>query len=151
MANNGGPTETIAPQAGSPAIDAIPVANCTDANGTAVTVDRIGTTRPQGAECDIGAVEVIASLQSQTLTFNPLLNQVFGTAAFTVSATASSGLTISFASQTTAVCTTTGTNGSTVTLLMVGPCTIQAGWQQQLRGGRSGESEFSSDAGRPDD
>jgi hypothetical protein len=126
LANNGGSTLTIEPQASSPAVDAIPVANCTDANGTAVTVDQIGTTRPQGAKCDIGAVEVIPSMQSQTITFNPLSNQVYGTGPFTVSATASSGLTVSFASQTTAVCTTSGTNGSTVTLVMVGPCTVQA-------------------------
>jgi hypothetical protein len=62
-------------------------------------------------------------LQSQTITFAALGNQVFATAPFAVSATASSGLPVSFASLTTSICTT---SGSTVTLLGVGTCTIQA-------------------------
>ena len=62
-------------------------------------------------------------LASQTITFGALANQAFGTAPFTVSATASSGLTVSFNSQTTGVCTVSGT---TVTLVAVGTCTIQA-------------------------
>src|ERR1019366_5552947 len=47
----------------------------------------------------------------------------FGTAAFTVSATASSGLAVSFASTTSAICTV---SGATVTLVAVGQCSIQA-------------------------
>ncbi|MFN2270319.1 MAG: choice-of-anchor Q domain-containing protein, partial [Anaerolineae bacterium] len=52
LADNGGPTLTHALVPGSPAIDAIPIddAGCT---GT----DQRGVTRPQGAGCDIGAVE----------------------------------------------------------------------------------------------
>src|ERR1019366_5355094 len=42
---------------------------------------------------------------------------------FAVSATASSGLAVSFNSQTTLVCTV---SGATVTLVSVGTCTIQA-------------------------
>jgi hypothetical protein len=61
--------------------------------------------------------------KSQTITFGALSNQVFGAAPFTVSATASSGLAVSFASTTTAVCTV---SGATVTLVAVGTCTIQA-------------------------
>jgi len=60
---------------------------------------------------------------AQTITFPATPNQALGTAAFTVSATASSGLTVSFNSQTTGVCTVSGT---TVTLVAVGTCTIQA-------------------------
>ena len=60
---------------------------------------------------------------SQTITFGALAGQVFGTAPFTVSATASSGLTVSFSSQTAAVCTV---SSATVTLLSVGTCAIQA-------------------------
>jgi sugar lactone lactonase YvrE len=60
---------------------------------------------------------------AQTTTFGALSNQALGTATFTVSATASSGLTVSFFSQTTGVCTVSGT---TVTLVAVGNCTIQA-------------------------
>jgi uncharacterized repeat protein (TIGR01451 family) len=61
--------------------------------------------------------------ESQTITFGPLSNKVFGSASFTVSATASSGLAVSFNSQTASVCTV---SGSTVTLVSAGPCTVQA-------------------------
>jgi CSLREA domain-containing protein len=54
---NGGPTLTRALRAASPAIDAIPVAQCTDPLGAALTTDQRGATRPSGALCDIGAVE----------------------------------------------------------------------------------------------
>ena len=60
---------------------------------------------------------------TQTITFGALANRVFGTAPFTVSATASSGLPVSFASTTLTVCTVAG---NTVTLVAVGACTIQA-------------------------
>jgi hypothetical protein len=60
---------------------------------------------------------------SQTITFGGISNQPYGTAPFSLSATASSGLTVSFNSQTAAVCTV---SGSTLTLTSVGTCTIQA-------------------------
>jgi uncharacterized protein (TIGR03437 family) len=60
---------------------------------------------------------------SQTITFGALSTQLFGTAPFTVTATASSGLGVSFASTTLAVCTV---SDSTVTLLNIGTCTIKA-------------------------
>jgi hypothetical protein len=60
---------------------------------------------------------------SQTITFGSLSSQALGTAPFTVGATASSDLTVSFASTTTPVCTVSGT---TVTLVAVGQCSIQA-------------------------
>jgi hypothetical protein len=66
---------------------------------------------------------VTATTVGQTITFGTLSNRVYGTAPFTVSATASSGLTVSFNSQTTSVCTVSGT---TVTLASGGQCTIQA-------------------------
>ena len=61
LADNGGPTETIALASGSPAIDAIPVADCTDQASPAkrVSVDQRGLPRPDAGEdvCDIGAYE----------------------------------------------------------------------------------------------
>ncbi len=54
LSNNGGPTQTLALPAGSPAIDAGGGA----ANGCPAT-DQRGTTRPQGAACDIGAFELV--------------------------------------------------------------------------------------------
>jgi photosystem II stability/assembly factor-like uncharacterized protein len=61
--------------------------------------------------------------QPQTITFGALSNRVVNTAAFNVSATASSGLAVSFISLTASTCTVAGTR---VTLLGVGACAIRA-------------------------
>ena len=50
LADNGGPTQTIALLTGSPAIDAGNVETC-------AATDQRGVARPQGAGCDIGAYE----------------------------------------------------------------------------------------------
>ncbi|MGA2113096.1 MAG: choice-of-anchor Q domain-containing protein [Anaerolineales bacterium] len=55
LAANGGPTETMALLAGSPAIDAGDGATC--AASPVNNEDQRGVTRPQGAGCDIGAYE----------------------------------------------------------------------------------------------
>jgi hypothetical protein len=59
LANNGGPTQTIALILGSPAIDAIPLDSCTDQDGNPLTTDQRGFPRPDAGEavCDIGAYE----------------------------------------------------------------------------------------------
>ena len=59
LADNGGPTQTIALQDGSPAIDAIPLAECTDQSSNPITTDQRGFRRPDFGEvfCDIGAFE----------------------------------------------------------------------------------------------
>jgi sugar lactone lactonase YvrE len=62
------------------------------------------------------------NLLTQTITFGAIANQVVGNS-LTLSASASSGLTVSFASLTTPVCTVSGT---TATLVGTGTCTIQA-------------------------
>jgi len=62
LQNNGGPTQTIALLPASPAVDAIPVASCTDISGNPVTTDQRGVGRPQGKGCDIGAYELIQSV-----------------------------------------------------------------------------------------
>jgi hypothetical protein len=59
LKNNGGPTQTIALLATSPAVDAIPVSDCTDVDGNPVATDQRGVTRPQGPKCDIGAFELV--------------------------------------------------------------------------------------------
>jgi hypothetical protein len=58
-ANNGGPTPTNLPALNSPAVDAVPLGYCTDASGAPVTTDQRGVSRPQGAACDIGSVELV--------------------------------------------------------------------------------------------
>jgi sugar lactone lactonase YvrE len=59
---------------------------------------------------------------SQSISFASIPNQVQGTS-LTLTASASSGLTVSFASLTTSVCTVSGT---TMTLANPGTCSIQA-------------------------
>ena len=51
LADNGGPTTTVAPLSGSPAIDAV-TSGCPPP-----TTDQRGYTRPYGPRCDTGAVE----------------------------------------------------------------------------------------------
>jgi Putative pectate lyase-like adhesive domain/Bacterial Ig domain/PKD domain len=60
LADNGGPTQTRLPQAGSPLTDAIPVGSCQADGASGIAADQRGMTRPQGAGCDIGAVDVEA-------------------------------------------------------------------------------------------
>ncbi|MGH7287540.1 MAG: choice-of-anchor Q domain-containing protein [Myxococcota bacterium] len=57
LGDNGGPTETHSLLRGSPAIDAIAVADCTDLDGDPVATDQRGVARPQGTGCDVGAFE----------------------------------------------------------------------------------------------
>jgi len=54
---NGGPTQTVWLLPSSPALNAIPIANCTDDTDTAITTDQRGATRPDAGACDIGAME----------------------------------------------------------------------------------------------
>jgi len=58
LQDNGGPTETMAPAADSPALDQIP----SGATGNSLTLcpgyDQRGVSRPQGSACDMGAVEI---------------------------------------------------------------------------------------------
>jgi CSLREA domain-containing protein len=55
LANNGGPTDTHALLAGSPALDA-------GNNATCLATDQRGVSRPQGPACDIGAYELLPNV-----------------------------------------------------------------------------------------
>ncbi len=66
---------------------------------------------------------VIVHLAPQTITFPAITGTQFVLSQLTLSATASSGLTVSFASATPAVCTVSGTTAS---LLTTGDCVIHA-------------------------
>jgi hypothetical protein len=54
LADNGGPTQTMLPMADSPAIEGGSDAEC-------LPTDQRGVNRPQGAHCDIGAVEAMTA------------------------------------------------------------------------------------------
>lgn len=59
LADNGGGRRTHLLEPGSPAIDAAGATACTDAPVSGI--DQRGVTRPQGAACDMGAVEIVAA------------------------------------------------------------------------------------------
>jgi hypothetical protein len=80
-----------------------------------------GDSRTSGSVSTSITIQV---LQAQTITFGPISNVTVGTAPFNVSATASSGLAVTFASTNPGVCTL---SGNTVTIVAAGGCPIMAG------------------------
>lgn len=74
-----------------------------------------------------GATDVVQSFTvnkaSQTITFDALADKNLGDADFSLSATSSSGLTVSFASNSTSICTVSDTS---VSMLTDGTCSITA-------------------------
>ncbi len=118
LQDNGGPSWTLMPLAGSPVVNAGSNVSCPSA-------DQRGVARPIGSRCDIGAVEspYTSTLVGQTITFNALPDKLLTDPPFTITATASSGLSVTFASLTTNVCSV---GGDLVTLLHTGTCTVRA-------------------------
>jgi YD repeat-containing protein len=100
-------------------------------SGSTVTIVATGTCTIKATQAGNGGYNAATPVNqsfvviaaAQTITFAALSNQVWGTAPFTVSATASSGLVVTFAELTTAVCTV---SGNQVTLVTTGTCTIEA-------------------------
>jgi hypothetical protein len=76
LADNGGPTETHALRAGSPAINAVPAAHL------AASTDQRGAPRPQGANSDIGAYETGCALPPPNMVAWWPLDETAGTTAF---------------------------------------------------------------------
>lgn len=103
-----------------PAACTITVSSLT--NGTAYTFT-VTATNAVGTSGSSGASNAVTPKGNQTITFNPPGAQNFGTTP-TLAAAASSGLTVSFASSTTGVCTIT--SGGTLTFVTAGSCTIDA-------------------------
>ncbi|MEY2454395.1 MAG: hypothetical protein QOD92_3969 [Acidimicrobiaceae bacterium] len=68
LGNNGGKTETRKPSDTSPLKDAIAAASCKADGAAEITADQVGTVRPQGSGCDVGAVEVAQAAATTTTT-----------------------------------------------------------------------------------
>lgn len=90
-------------------------------NGTASGTITGTITTPNGT----GSItfNVSSGLGYQSISFPAIGNQDIATSPINISATATSGLTVTFISTTTSVCTV---SGSSVTLLTTGTCTITA-------------------------
>jgi hypothetical protein len=108
---------------------------CTVAGATVTTValgtctiaaDQVGNTNFNAAPQVTQSFTVTQG--AQTISFSGIPDQPINAPPFSATsfASATSGLAITFASTTPTVCTTTGANGATVTLLLLGTCTIQA-------------------------
>jgi hypothetical protein len=92
--------------------------NVTSANGCTASATYSGDTNHEGSA---GSASITITKANQTITFGALANKTFGDPDFPVSATATSGLAVSFAAN--AQCTVAGT---TVHLTGNGSCTITA-------------------------
>ena len=118
LQDNGGPTQTIALESGSPAIAKVTASLCS-------ATDQRGVTRID--PCDIGAYETNTVLV-QTITFasTPPSNATMGGPTYTVTATGGDSgnpITFSIDPSATSVCSITG---SVVSYIGVGICTIDA-------------------------
>ena len=91
-------------------------------NGTSYTFT-VTATNGVGTSAASGASNAVTPKASQTITFNNPGAQNFGTSP-TLSATASSGLPVTFTSTTAGVCTVTGAGA--LTFVAAGTCTIHA-------------------------
>ncbi len=112
-----------------------PVCTVSGTNGTTVTIVAAGDCTIRANQA--GNVTYAAAPQvdqtftiaqaDQVIIFGALAGKTYGNAPFTVSATGgASGNPVTFSSATTPVCTVSGTNGTTVTIVAAGDCTIRA-------------------------
>ena len=86
-----------------------------------IAADQAGNANYAAAAQVVRSFTVASS--GQTITFGALVDRYLTDGAFSVSATASSGLTVTFSSTTTSVCTV---SGATVTPVILGTCTVAA-------------------------
>jgi Ca2+-binding RTX toxin-like protein len=132
LANNGGPTQTHALLAGSPAIDAVTDGSCPPPNE-----DQRGVARPQDgdgdtfADCDIGSFEVITLCDTATPTFGCTVNGVPNQAC----------------EGTGVADTIVGTNGPDVILGRGGIDTISGGNAEDVICGGEGNDTLSGNSG----
>jgi len=110
------------------------VCNSTGANGATIVLVTSGTCTVQADQAGNATYNAATPVQrsfvvtraAQTITFAALANRTTAQSPVTVAASASSGLTVTFSTTTTGVCTSGGTNGATITLVAPGTCTVEA-------------------------
>ena len=74
----------------------------------------------------IGQVPGSSTATAQTITFPAIPNQILGVGSISASATASSGLPVTFTTTTPSVCTASGPGGATILIDAVGICSVTA-------------------------
>jgi predicted outer membrane repeat protein len=94
LADNGGPTLTLLPLEGSPAIDAGSDAVAVDAQGDPLTTDQRGFNRISGGTVDIGAVEIQTTNYGITLDPDSISEGDSGTTDATVTVTRSDATSV---------------------------------------------------------
>lgn len=127
---NGGPTQTVLPNYGSPAIGAIPSGTSYDSFSACPGTDQRGVPRPQptgGSDCTIGSTEVapgtvpsFTSVDGANFPVNTddgflVTTNGFPSAAVTETGSLPSGVTLSTTGQLSGTPTTTGTYPITLT------------------------------------
>ena len=104
-------------------------------NGSEITLLTAGTCTVQADQAGNAAYfpapsksrSFTVSMANQTITFGGLANKTLAQSPVTVAATpGASGNPVTFSTTTPSVCTSGGTNGSEITLLIAGTCTVQA-------------------------
>jgi len=93
------------------------------AGTTTISASQAGNVNYNAATSVQQGLTVNPAKQSQTITFNPLTAKIFGDVAFNLTATVSSGLSISYTSSDPTVASI---SGSTVTILKAGTANITA-------------------------
>jgi hypothetical protein len=93
---------------------------------TTTTTTTAPTTAPTTSTSTTTTTTTPPQKQDQTITFPALPDVTLAASPVTASATATSGLPVTFTTTTPLVCTAGGTNGSQITLLITGKCTVQA-------------------------
>lgn len=125
----------------SPGTSFIPISGCQNLTLTAGSVTCTTSSLPKGifhiqalysGDATFSAAaaplvtQTVVGIQ-QTITFAPLDDRALVSSPFTVNATGGgSAQPVTFASTTPMVCSASGTNGSTITLLALGTCILQA-------------------------
>jgi sugar lactone lactonase YvrE len=109
---------------------------CTSSGATGATISIVGAglctvNADQAGNATYGPAATVSqsftvSKLNQTIRFRALRNRTLAQSPFTVRATASTDLPVTFTSTTPSVCTSSGANGATITLIAMGVCTIDA-------------------------